>query len=140
MADKPEGVTFNIKEPGATRPDGKKDWALKGRAFVTFEPPGGAVWMGAGEAEKKYVLVHRDGPTKSAGLSFDVMERVGDAGKTLLKRYARLFVRATKKGGAMWVGQGESEVEYALFPHQLKAKPTSVSPGPSDSADAPAPA
>jgi hypothetical protein len=140
MEDKPAGKTFNIKEPGAPKPDGKKQWTQHGRAFVRNDWTGGAVWMGSGEGEKQYALVARDGTTKSAGKSFDVMERVEGDGKTLLKRFARIFVRATLKGGAMWIGDGESEVEYALFPQERQPKAVSPSNGPSDSAEAPAPA
>jgi hypothetical protein len=140
MADKPAGKTFNIKEPGAPKGDGKKEWTQHGRAFVRLDWTGGAVWMGSGEQEREYVLLPREGTTKSAGKSFDVMERVEGDGKTLLKRFARIFVRATMKGGAMWLGDGENEVEYALFSSERKAKPVSPTNGPSDSAEAPAPA
>jgi hypothetical protein len=136
MADKPAGKTFNIKEPGAPKGDGKKEWTQHGRAFVRLDWTGGAVWMGSGEQEREYVLLPREGTTKSAGKSFDVMERVEGDGKTLLKRFARIFVRATMKGGAMWVGDGENEVEYALFLSDRKPK----APAASDSAEAPAPA
>jgi hypothetical protein len=140
MADKPEGTTFNVKEPGAPKPGGKKEWIHHGRVFVRADDSGGAAWMKSGESEREYTLIPRDGTTKSPGKSFDVMERVEGEGKALLKRFARIFVRATRKGGAMWVGDGENEVEYALFPHERKPKPTDQSVGASDSADAPAPA
>jgi hypothetical protein len=111
---------FNVKEPGATKPDGKKQWTPHGRVFVRLDLSGGGAWLGPKEAETEYVLVPRNGAPKG---TFEVMEKLVHEGATVLKPYARLFIRSTFKGGALWVGARASEKEYALFPAEAKPTP-----------------
>jgi hypothetical protein len=124
MADKLEGKTFNIKEVAGKTPEGKAIWKSYGRTFVRSDLSGGALWVGEGETEKAYSLVPREGTPKAGGKTFEVVDKAATSadGPSEPKHIGRLYVRPDLSGGALWVGEDESEKEYAVFLRDFKRR------------------
>ena len=110
MASKHEGKTFNVTRAVGKKPDGKTQWQPYGRAFIRTDLTGGALYVGKGDDNTTYELSPKEGNTKTGGKSFEARERGSD------ELHGRLFVRADLSGGALWVGTGNDEEQYALFP------------------------
>lgn len=57
-----------------------------------------------------------DAQTKKAGTTYNIKFAVEEDGKKTWTRIGRLFIRADGTGGAAFIGDGENEKAYALFP------------------------
>lgn len=71
-----------------------------------------------------------DAQTKKAGTTYNIKFAVEEDGKKTWTRIGRLFIRADGTGGAAFIGDGENEKAYALFPAAPK-KDDGAKPQPS---------
>jgi hypothetical protein len=108
---KQPGKTLDVTL-GTKDSEGKTTWKPYGRVFVLEDVSEGSLYVGNSGAkddeQKKYKLVPKEGVTKTGGKTFEVVDTDGNY-------HARLFLRPDMTGGALWVGQGDDETQYAVF-------------------------
>ena len=120
MNEKKTGKTFNVTH-GVKDASGKTTWTPYGRIFVLTDLSEGSLYVGRGDDQQKFALQPKEGTTKTGGKSFEVVNEEGEL-------HARLFLRADFTGGALWVGQGDSEVQYSVFEAKGRPRPAAEKP------------
>jgi len=62
------------------------------------------------------------------GKTFNIKKPNGKTpeGKVIWEKVRRAFIRDDGSGGVLYVGEGEAQREYALFPAVRKAKPAAA--------------